>query len=74
MKHESFPVVFENDRIQIYRNPSNEIFVENKGSGVKIRISADKDVLQFTTHDRIEPTIVANMIGWRISSRYKTSD
>ena len=64
---EGFPILFEDGRVRVYTNQSREIFVENVQSGVTMRINPDGDGLQFTTQERVEPTLVHGMIGWRVS-------
>ncbi len=68
---ESFPILFEDGRVRVYKNPTNEIFVENIRSGLTMRISASlyDDGLQFTADGRVEPILVNGMIGWRVGSR-----
>ncbi|OGF25531.1 hypothetical protein A2331_01540 [Candidatus Falkowbacteria bacterium RIFOXYB2_FULL_34_18] len=71
-KHEQFPVLFNNGKIKIYHNHCDEIFIENPKSGVHIRLDIHpygKGGLEFTTHDRVEPIRVSNMIGWSIIPR-----
>jgi len=52
-KHESesFPILYENGRIQVYKNPSDEIFVENRRSRAVIRISLYGDGLSVTASE-----------------------
>ena len=68
----NFPILFEDGRVQVYKNPTNEIFVMDIQSGVTIRINSylySDGGLQFTTDGRVEPVRVANMIGWRVGPR-----
>ena len=70
--NENFPILFEDDHMRVYKNPANEIFVEDIQSGATMRISSYPLLdggLRFTTKGRVEPIPVANMIGWRISPR-----
>ena len=65
-----FPVYYQKDNIRIFTNPSNEIFVEDICTGVKLRINTlDYGGLVFTTEDRVEPIRITNMIGWSITPR-----
>jgi hypothetical protein len=67
---ENFPILYENDRVLVYKNPTNEIFVEDVRSGVTMRISSHPHGgLLFTTDALVEPVRVTNMIGWRIKNR-----
>jgi hypothetical protein len=68
----SFSILHEDNEIRVYKNSSNEIFVEDRKSGTKMRIhsySGPKGGLQFTTTALVEPIRVTNMIGWRIGPR-----
>jgi len=70
--NEGFPILFEDGLLRVYKNPSNEIFVEDVRSGATMRISSylyPKGGLRFTTDELVEPIQVNNMIGWRISPR-----
>lgn len=67
---ENFPILYEDTRVRIYKNPSDEIFVESISSNVAMRISPLRGVgLMFTTKERVEPTWINNMIGWVITPR-----
>lgn len=67
---ESFPILFEDGRVRVYKNPTNEIFVEDIMSGVTMRINYSHDGgLQFTADGRVEPIHINGMIGWRVSPR-----
>ena len=64
--------IYENGSLRIYKNPTNEIFVEDKKTGTTIRMSDyphGKGGLQFTTDQLVEPIRVTNMIGWRVGPR-----
>ncbi len=69
----NFPVLFDDGLVRVYKNPSDEIFVEDVRSGATMRISSyghGDGGLQFTTNGRVEPIIqVNNMIGWRVGPR-----
>lgn len=70
--NEQFPILFERGNLQIYKNPTDEIFIEDLQTGASIRLNVDpRGGLQFTTgaHELVEPERVSNMIGWRISKR-----
>ena len=70
--NEGFPILFDDGRMRVYKNPTNEIFVEDKESGSTMRVSQylhGKKGLQFTTDELVEPIRVANTIGWRIGPR-----
>jgi len=67
-----FPILFEDGRVRVYKNPTNDIFVEDIRSGATIRINSYPHVdggLQFTADGRVEPVLVNNMIGWRVGPR-----
>jgi len=68
---ESFPILFEDGRVRVYKNPTNEIFVENIRSGVTMRIDSSlyDDGIRFTADGRVEPIQINGMIGWRVSPR-----
>ena len=72
-RHENsdqFPILFEGAGVRIYKNPSNELFIENIGSGVTMRLKASRGGLEFTAFDggvTVQPMVVANSIGWRVS-------
>ncbi len=69
-KCEAFPILYEDSRVQIFKNPSNEIFIEDIRSGATIRLSSyPHGGLQFTTDGLVEPIRITNTIGWRISPR-----
>ncbi|MFH1404696.1 MAG: hypothetical protein ABIH21_01200 [Patescibacteria group bacterium] len=68
---ENFPILFEDSRLRVYKNPDNEIFVEDIRSGATMRISSTspRGGLTFTTDGRVEPIQVNNLIGWHVSPR-----
>ncbi|GEM_PF-2301829 len=48
----SFPILYEDHTVRVFKNPSGEIFVENvRGVEATIRIGADRDGLSVTAHD-----------------------
>lgn len=48
----NFPILFEDQDLRVYKNPSGEIFVENKGNEkCTIRIGGGRDGLRVTAHD-----------------------
>jgi len=58
---ENFPILFEDNQIQVYKNPSGEIFVENKqNKNSTMRISTYGVGFQVTAHD-------ANLSPWAIN-------
>jgi hypothetical protein len=70
--NESFPVLFDDGLVRVYKNPTNEIFVEDKETGATMRINRypyGKKGLQFITAELVEPIQVNNTIGWRIGPR-----
>jgi len=70
--NEDFPILYEDHRVRVFKNPTNEIFVEDVRSGATMRINSYPHLdggLQFTTDGRVEPIRVTNTIGWRISPR-----
>lgn len=67
-----FPELSNDGRLRVYKNPSNEIFVEDIRSGATIRIGAYPHLdggLQFTTDGRVDPVQVHGMIGWCVTRR-----
>lgn len=69
---DQFPILFEDGRVRVYKNPTNEIFVEDIRSGATMRINSYPHLdggLQFTTDGRVEPVQVNGMIGWRVGRR-----
>jgi len=67
---EQFPVHFEHSNLRVYSNPSGEVFVEDKRTGVYLRVQSEREGgLTFTTSGRMEPVPVNNMIGWRVEPR-----
>jgi hypothetical protein len=50
LDEESFPTVYEDDRIHVYHNRSGEIFVKQKISGVGMRISPHGDQIDVTAN------------------------
>lgn len=69
---ESFPILYEDHSVRIYKNPTDEIFIEDIRSGATMRLSSypqSDGGLQFTTDGRVEPIRISNMIGWRVSPR-----
>lgn len=64
--------LLDDGRIRVFKNPCNEIFVEDVRTGTTIRISNypyGSGGLQFTTDHLVEPIRVTNMIGWRVGPR-----
>lgn len=73
-KHGSmnFPILHENGLVCVYKNPPNEIFVEDLRTGAVMRISSyphSGGGLQFTTSELVEPIRITNIIGWRVGPR-----
>ena len=66
-----FPILFEDGDKRVFKNPANEIFVEDVRSGVTMRINSHGhgEGLQFTTIGRVEPVTVNGSIGWRVGPR-----
>ena len=65
-------LIYEDGSLRIYKNPTNEIFVEDKETKASMRISSYPHCgkgLQFTTSELVEPIRVTNMIGWRVGPR-----
>lgn len=50
LNDEQFPVLFENDKIRVFKNPSDEIFVETKDfeHSVQMRVSTQRHSLLVT--------------------------
>jgi len=70
-RDEQFPIHYEDGEIRIYTNPSNEVFIEDKKSGVQMRLNSHytgKGGLQFTTNALVEP-FHAHMLGWKLTPR-----
>lgn len=67
---ENFPILFENSEVVIFKNPSNEIFIQEKKFGSEMRMNFD-DGIQFTSQCRVEPyRTPTSMIGWRIKKSW----
>ena len=69
---EGFPILYKDGSIRIFKNPTNEIFVEDIRSGATMRINSYPHLdggLQFTTDGRVEPVKVNGVIGWRVGPR-----
>jgi len=68
-----FPILYEDGVFRIYKNPTNEIFIEEKESGTTIRMNPychGNGGIQFTTGGCVvEPIMVNHMIGWRVGPR-----
>ncbi|MDO8302488.1 MAG: hypothetical protein Q7T18_04515 [Sedimentisphaerales bacterium] len=72
----SFPILYEDSCLRVYKNPDGDIFVESVSGGPEkldatIRFSqgAGKGELVFSANGRLEPTMVCGMIGWRLTPR-----
>lgn len=65
----NFPILYEDERTRVFKNPTNEIFVEDIRSGAMMRFSPYPGGLQFTTQGIVEPVQINNMIGWRVGPR-----
>ncbi len=65
---DQFPIFYEGRGVRIYKNPCDEVFIENIESGVIIRLNAIGDGLVFTTDGRVEPTYDLRT-GWCVSPR-----
>lgn len=67
-QEEQFPELFNDGRMRVFKNPSNEIFVENVATGAQMRISSNVRGLGFTTFggSRVQPTVVAGSVGWEV--------
>lgn len=69
---ESFPILHDNGRIRVYKNPCGEVFVKDIRSGATMRINSygyGRGGLSFTTDGRVEPIRVTNTIGWLVEPR-----
>lgn len=65
-----FPIHYQRGELRIYTNPAGEVFIENTKAGVTMRLNVHHDGLQFTAFGHhVDPTRVANAIGWRIHNR-----
>jgi hypothetical protein len=68
--NEQFPILHEDDRLRVYKNSSNEIFVEDVRSGVSARIiSTGLKGFSFVTGGLVEPIQINDMIGWYVRPR-----
>ncbi len=71
----NYPILYEDYNLRVYKNPSNEIFVEDIESGAVMRIFSylsrgnGTQGLSFTTSERVEPVQIDNMIGWLLTRR-----
>ena len=68
----SFPILFDNGLVRVYKNPMGEIYVEDIRSGVMMQITSDPHIdggLRFATEGRVEPIPISNPIIWRVSPR-----
>ena len=70
-RNSDFPILFQDGDVRVFKNPSNEIFVEDIRSDATMRINSygHGEGLQFTAEGRVEPIQVNGMIGWRVSLR-----
>jgi len=68
-----FPILYEKGPIRIYKNHTDEIFIENTETRTTMRISKyphGDGGIQFTTGGAlVEPIKVNGMIGWRVGPR-----
>lgn len=67
--NKDFPILYEDIELRVFKNPNNDVFVEDIASGVIIRLSSFHRSfrgLLFTTEGRVEPIKVGNGIGWHI--------
>lgn len=68
------PILFEDGDIQVYKNPSGEIFIENKNGHVGLRIFHTVNTLQATAfgphanHVRLAPTSVNGLDAFYVTS------
>ena len=68
--NDDFPILFDDGRVRVFKNPTNDIFVEDIRSGATMRISSDprgRGGLPFVSYERGEPIQVNGTIGWRVS-------
>jgi len=65
---DQFPIHYEKHHLQVFTNPSGELFVEDTRSGAQMRMRATDDgEIEFTSKGPVEPTIVnGHAIGWRV--------
>lgn len=67
-----FPILFEGGGLRIFKNPRNEIFVQDVKSGTEIRLAPYPHLeggLEFTTNSLVEPIQINGGIGWLIAPR-----
>jgi hypothetical protein len=65
--YKEFPILYEDMEIRVFKNPSNEIFVENRRSGLQMRIKAESSgEFIFITNGVLDPIQINNTIGWRV--------
>jgi len=68
--NEQFPILFRDGKVKVYKNPTNEIFVEDVATGAQMRISSNGRGLGFTAFShRVQPTVVAGSIGYEVVPR-----
>ncbi len=67
LNEEQFPALFDDGKIRVYKNPCNEIFVQNVATGATMRINSDRQGLTFTAFSHsVQPVVVAGSIGYAI--------
>jgi len=69
---ESFPILYEDRWVRVYKNPYNELFIEatqpgDNRIGATMRISSCRGGLEFTSDGLVTPTHVhGGALGWRV--------
>lgn len=68
---DQFPILFEDGRVRVYKNQTNEVFVEDVQSGATMRINSygHGEGLQFTAVGDVRPTVINGIVGWHVSRR-----
>ena len=67
--------LFNDGKVRIYRNPSNEITVQDIDSGLEIRLTSFPDKyfgdtgMIFTSNGYVQPSFTAYNIFWTIKPR-----
>ena len=65
--NKDFPILMESHEIRVYKNSSDEVFIEEKETGIVLRFSAGNG-LAFTTDSGVslEPRMVGAKLGWGV--------
>ncbi len=71
--NENFPILYEDNLILVYRNPSGEIFIENLlDPTISIRVrSKDRYLIVTSPFANLLPTEISGLQGIRVSPKGK---